>query len=244
MMRGVMVSEGVVREHSVASTHNTQAGCFVRGSRRGGKGGRVTGRSSGGSVSRLSANDEGQRCDGLAQNGDRPYTHKHRLELTVPGRTRNQTKSEETTLTLENLLDDLMGILEHLFPDPKDAPSLVVSRVASWSVALERVAPSSQSCPHSISPAIYTHYSPRSTSFSLTHAAQLSIRLTSTFRRSYATWALSVIRPVLSRPAYCIRHSVLVVFRSRVSSWATQWAPRRSSPLYRSYRRRDTPCLA
>ncbi|GFZ48458.1 Protein phosphatase methylesterase 1 [Saitozyma sp. JCM 24511] len=42
------------------------------------------------------------------------------------GKTKSQTKSEETTLTLEKLLEDLMGILEHLFPDPKDAPSLVL----------------------------------------------------------------------------------------------------------------------
>lgn len=63
--------------------------------------------------------------------GDDSSSHtliRTRDQLIVPGKTKAQTKSEETTLTLENLLADLMGILEHLFPDPKDAPSLVVSR--------------------------------------------------------------------------------------------------------------------
>ena len=35
-------------------------------------------------------------------------------------------KKEDTDLSLGTLLSDFVGVVEHLFPDPKEGPSLVV----------------------------------------------------------------------------------------------------------------------
>ena len=51
----------------------------------------------------------------------------HRL---TPGKTRSTGgKERDTDLSLETLLQDLIGIITHLFPDPASAPSLLVRLV-------------------------------------------------------------------------------------------------------------------
>jgi hypothetical protein len=48
--------------------------------------------------------------------------------LTRIGRTWTEiSSSRETDLSLSTLLGDMLGVVQHMFPDPKESPSFVVS---------------------------------------------------------------------------------------------------------------------
>jgi hypothetical protein len=49
--------------------------------------------------------------------------------LTRIGRTWTEiSSSRETDLSLSTLLGDMLGVVQHMFPDPKESPSFVVSQ--------------------------------------------------------------------------------------------------------------------
>lgn len=59
------------------------------------------------------------RIDPCAQLG--------RDRLILLGKTRTTPPEAEHDLSLSNLKSDLIGIVQHMFPDPKEAPALLVS---------------------------------------------------------------------------------------------------------------------